>query len=249
MENLRYSRGHFFGIIIPGAFFLINILFIHPNLFNSLIAGRVNFELNQIGLGMSLILFVISYVIGIGLRLLKSSWIEKLATTVKLPIFLASSLFEKIIAKKGFQFKPKLKLASQNFPYIDWFYDVYLIEASKDYRDFYNDTILKDQYSNNRDLLKRSFFNSSKTYIHEYSDNLSDEVMFNEGLTRFISGISYSLCIFDIILLFNLENHYFLFWIYLGMLLLFILRLRTIRTKEALSVFDGYAILKLKERK
>jgi len=49
MNIFKYSRGHFFGTLLPGAFLLINMLLIDPTIFQSLVfQDEINFQDNQV---------------------------------------------------------------------------------------------------------------------------------------------------------------------------------------------------------
>ena len=134
------------------------------------------------------------------------------------------------------------------FPYIKWFFKKYLKHnAPRSYRSFYLKMIFSEYYRGGRKscvfnkLYGLNFINQCKIYIFSNSDKLRDEVLYCEGLVRFISGMSYALfiCIFIIIdTKFN-----FLLLPYTVLFLLFILRLKRIRLKEVLTIFDAMAFL------
>jgi len=269
MNIFKYSRGHFFGTLLPGAFLLLNVLFIYPSIFQSIpLLCKLNFKDDQ--LTYLTAGFIISYVFGVALRLMSPNILERLALTVRIPKSLIMMLYEKIhdkikistICKKSktllqynniidkvtrLTFCDRFIIAILIYPYSKWFFAIYLPKSTKQHRDFY-EKLLKEELQEKTKLLDRNFINSCKTYIYKNSDGLSEEIMYHEGLIRFICGIIYSLLIVLIILLFHFLDFIGLFFTYLIILIVFLDSLRRIRVKEVISIVDGYMFLKKSER-
>jgi hypothetical protein len=251
MEIFKNSRGHFFGILIPGLFLTINVYFFYPELLEDF-GFKSNIDLiSNDSLGI-ILFFVFSYVFGIGLRLMKPSWLERLAIVPQFPVILIQYSFHRLV--RIFR-KDSISIKSisssvyeiwQEFPYKEWFFTSYIKSSSKTYREFY-ESILKNEFDNDYKLIDKHFVNYCKTFIYENSVGLSEEVMYNEGLTRFISGILYSIIV-SIVAILALSGSFRYVLIYYSLIFVFfLLQLRRIRTKEVLSIFDGYMFLMTKQ--
>ena len=247
MNIFNLGRGNFFGIIIPGAFLLGNILFINPQLAQ---------ELNKIDLLKSILennyvllpfLTIISYIIGFSLRLLRPTYLEKFSI-----IFWSFYIvYKHWINPKSKDRKLSTVISSfkaywESFPYIDWFYDSLLSKVSVSYRNFYEDKILKKEYAGDKELMKGlNFINHCKLFIYDKSDPLRNEILYDEGLVRFLSGMCYVLsAIIIFAIFFTKPTPWQLIIIYGFLNILFMTRLRYIRVKEVLAVFDSYFLLK-----
>jgi hypothetical protein len=246
MNIFKYSRGHFFGTLLPGAFLLLNIVLIDPSFFQLLpLQDKLNSKDNQ-----TIILiagFIISYVIGVALRLLSPDILERIAYVIKIPKFLLYPVYDKLIGKdKPKTIKDRFNIGKQLYPYADWFFDDYITDSTNQHKDYYN-KILTTELNGNRKLLGRNFINHCKTFIYDSSEGLSEEIMYNEGLIRFICGIIYSLLFVLIISAFHFSELTVLFFSYLSIFIVFLYRLRGVRAKEAVGILDGYMFLKLKK--
>jgi hypothetical protein len=187
--------------------------------------------------------FIFSYVIGISLRLLSPDFLERLALVIKVPIYLLFAVFGKLIRKKNsLTFKERFTINKQLYPYSEWFFKFYLPVSTNQHREFFN-----LEFKNDVKQISRNFINNCKTYIYDSSPGLSEEIMYNEGLIRFVCGIIYSLLFVLIILSFHFSNMKELFITYLIIFFVFLYRLRGIRAKEVISVLDGYMFLKSKK--
>jgi hypothetical protein len=249
MELFKYTRGHFFGIFIPGLFFIINVSIIFPELINY-------FGLNEPYIllrgefGIYIIIFIFSYVSGVGLRLLIPSWLENAGLLFHIPLFTISIFYKSLMSKKQDRkfkanFKKRFSYYNQQFPYIKWFYDEFISTEGTTYKLFFND-ILNTKFEANKAAMSKHFINQCKNYIYENSKGIKEEIIYNEGLTRFISGVLYSFLFTLIIVCFRFESFQELFYIYLFLFIFFLLHFRRIRIKEVLSVFDGYMFLNTK---
>jgi hypothetical protein len=242
MDILKYSRGHFFGTLLPGAFLLLNILLIDSSIFDALLnQSKINLKDNQ---AIMLIAgFIFSYVIGIALRLLSPDFLERLALIVRIPLSFLLTFFDKIIRRRNIKtLKERIILASQLYPYSEWFFNTYLPDSSNQHREFYN-----NEFKNDIKQISRNFINNCKTFIYDSSPGLSEEIMYNEGLIRFICGIIYSLLLVLVLLFVHFSGMKELFFTYLILIIVFLYRLRGVRAKEAISVIDGYMFLASKK--
>jgi hypothetical protein len=254
MEIFKNSRGHFFGILIPGLFLTINIYFFYPQLLNE-IGIKSNLAIMSKDSVAIIIFFVLSYVLGVGLRLIKPSFLERLAIIPYFPLIVLEYLWQRIIRLFTKENKDVRIIESigrrtyyywQIFPYKEWFFSYYIKSASKTYKQFYKE-ILKNEFNNSFESIDKHFINHCKTYIYENSEGLSEEIMYNEGLSRFISGILYSLMIsLTTIIAFSNSSQNILIC-YIIMFVFFLLQLKRIRIKEVLSIYDGYMFLKTKQ--
>ena len=283
MDFIKFSRGHFFGVIIPGIFLFFNIVLIN----NELIAAYINDDIVK-KFGSSTPYFVtvfliLSYIIGILIRLLRPSPLEKLAFPIHWSILKIDSLFKllwkgiKTIIKRIFKYKTKNKPNDKNnthqahikqnavdrgeikeisnskfyyqeFPYLYWFFGTYLNKVGYNYRKFYLETILLGEFKDNINTIRtKNFFNNCKIYLLEKSKNISEEILYNEGLSRFISGLIYSFIISIIMVIPQFEKFETLFYIYVGLLLFSLYQLRSVRIKEMLAIFDAYMMIRSEE--
>ncbi|MFA5827663.1 MAG: hypothetical protein WC839_04215 [Candidatus Paceibacterota bacterium] len=242
MDIFRYSRGHFFGTLLPGAFLLINILFVDPSISEFLFfQGKIDFKDNQSTI--LIIGFILSYVIGIALRLLSPDFLEKIALIIKAPTSAIQLIYSKLSKQKSdITFKQRLNIFKQAYPYSDWFFNFYLPNSTKQHQDFFN-----IEFENDKQKLKKIFILGCKTFIYDSSGGLSEEIMYTEGLVRFICGIIYSLLFVLILMLFHFSNMKEIFFVYLIIFFVFLSRLRGIRIKEVLTILDGYMFLKTKK--
>lgn len=244
MDIFKFSRGHFFGTLLPGSFLLINIIFIDPSVLG-LLSFHNSIVLKDNQTSIIIVGFVISYVVGIFLRLLSPDVLERIAVVVRIPIEFFRYLYYCVFKKKSetMSFKQKIGVVFQNYPYLNWYFDNYIKNYSTtQHKKFYNKEFKKDITK-----LKGNFINSCKTFIYDYSSGITEEIMYTEGLIRFICGIIYSLLFILILLGFHYSDMKEIFYFYLILLLVFLSRLRGIRVKEVLIILDGYMFLKTKK--
>jgi hypothetical protein len=249
MNILKFGRGDFFGIMIPGIFLVINIYFLFPEIIHSFLGHQSIYSLKDITTIIVPLAFIIGYIFGFALRLIKPNLLEILSFISWCPILVVSSVYRFYINKridnkttlmKYFIFR--IKNYWEPFPYVDWFYDSYLLQSPFSLKMFFND-LLKKEFNDDRDKMKgQNFINQCKIIIQEKSSKLYDEVIFCEGLVRFLSGTS---CALIIVIVLNIFHHFYsiaLLYTYIILLILFVLKLRHIRVKEVVTIFSALAI-------
>ena len=181
------------------------------------------------------------------MRLLNPDWLEPIALIFRTPVFGVQFLFKHVLKNAVRKdFIEVWEIYKQKFPYPCWFFSYHFPKACEKYQNFYAGILAKD-FKNNQELLEKYYINYCKTYIYDNSKGLSDELMYNEGLIRFLCGIIYSMLILLIILCFSSASLTQLFWIILLVFIFFLYRLRGIRIKEILCILDGYYFLKTKQ--
>jgi hypothetical protein len=249
MNILKFGRGDFFGIMIPGIFLVINIYFLFPEIIQSLLGQQAVSNIGNITTIVVPLSFIIGYIFGFALRLIKPNLLEILSFLFWCPILAVSSVYrfytDKInnngITLTKF-FISRLKSYWEPFPYIDWFYDSYLLQSPSSLKMFFNN-LLKKEFDNDREKMKKqNFINLCKIITQEKSSKLYEEVIFCEGLVRFLSGTS---CALIIVIVLNLFHHFYimtLLYIYIILFILFILKLRHIRNKEVVTIFSAFAL-------
>ena len=189
MDVFKYSRGHFFGTVLPGAFFLINLVIIEPSIFQFIpYQDKMSFKDNQ--LTLFTVGFVISYVLGVALRLLSPNFLEKIALLIWVPTRGLQKKYFRVFnnKKNDLNYTSRVEFYKEQFPYLKWFYTAYLNESTHQYKQFY-DSIKKNFPDNEGIPMPKHFLNYFKTFIYDSSPGLSEDVMFNEGMIRFICGI------------------------------------------------------------
>ena len=245
MNIFKLGRGDFFGVIIPGAFLILNIMFIFPKFVNNLICKISTIDLTNNNAIFYVLLFVTSYIFGASFRLIRPDYNEKLSIIFWAPVCLLTGIFNLLRNKKGIVANVKLKFKEYcvSFPYIDYFYDDYLAKSPESLFDFYNE-ILNKEFKGDRNLMKgHNFINFCKCYVQKSSNDMFEELLFCEGLVRFISGMCIALILCIILSVFFLEDKIgLLLSVYIFLLILFIMKLRRIRIKEVLTVFVSFQI-------
>ncbi len=252
MNILKLGRGDFFGVIIPGAFLLINIIIFFP--FSSY---GIDIEWLQSGKkegAMITIMFVVSYILGFALRLIKPDIIEKVSFLFLLPDIVFKSMGEAKKKKKKEEeeeekekkiyeiFSETVKFYREAFPYIDWFYKKRLSNAPASVHMFF-DRLLIDEFSGDTEIMKGLvFINQCKLFVRNKSNSLSDEIMFCEGNARFVSGITYALILNVAMLIFFHPDNIFMLVLYLILAIIFIRRLKYMRIKEVATILCALAI-------
>lgn len=246
MNVFKLGRGELFGIIIPGAFFLLNIYLFFPAE-NLGIDLKVVLEGSHEGLVITAAL-VLSYILGFSLRLIKPDILEKITCLVRVPYIITVALYAWIVRSQKFWpvFSARFKLYWQTFPYIDWFYDNYQQSSPNSFGAFYQH-VLNEEFDGNRWRMKgQVYVNQCKLLVRNDSMNLGEELMFREGLVRFLAGMSCALFFSALILAVYAPKCHFLVRLYSILFILFILKLRHIRLREVSAIFSAYLIVKEK---
>lgn len=191
-------------------------------------------------------LLILSYIVRFSLRLLKPIYLEKAAIVLWSPYCLIKPAWLLWRKKEEGSLRDLVKLHFkrhwESFPYIDWFVESYLDDVPKSYQAFYKNAILTKEFEDDRELMKGyNFINQCKLAIYNSSTVLRDEVLFNEGLVRFLAGMCYALITSILfVALFLKYEPKTLLMIYSGLFVLLALKLRHIRTKEVATIFDSY---------
>lgn len=182
------TRG-IFEIFVPGAFLLINLAYIGHHLLTLANRDAQSFILDCISRPVLALVLIVcfGYLIGVMLRLLRAERADRLS------------------AKWNQRFNPycryddgSLKLwAYEEFPYIGWIGEVCRLYLPPGAVDFYN----KTWAARKREGQNRQFFNFCKTMINSVDERAANEIYSAEALSRYISGMFYSLVIASCLLL------------------------------------------------
>lgn len=252
MNIFKFSRGDFFGIIIPGAFLVLNLVLLFSQ--DATYYAKANgINLKEIVDGREglivIALLVASYSLGFGLRVISPGYMEKIFFLVLLPIITIVVIYQYLLGnhkKPRYLYlllKCKYSKYSENFPYTKWFFRRYIRSSPDSYRSFYRQ-LLKEEFNGKFPAKKGKYFiNYCKLSIYNSSEALRDEVLFCEGLVRFLSGMSLSLALSILIVFVKGEAFSFLILPYIGLLAVFGVKLRSIRVKEVLSIFESFALI------
>lgn len=223
MNAFRFGRGDFFGIIIPGSFLFFHLLII-------LSPDSLDTILNAIESQWLLypLLFIACYILGTILRLITPSYIDNISS------YLNQSLIfiMKIIKRKKIN-----SYYNNKYPYINHFYKKHLKSCPKKSFNFWNGFKINEYHSNTDNMDGTTFINYCKTYIASKNKALYDEILYYEGLVRFLSGTSIALFTTLLLSFFHNTLSCFLFYTYLTFLLIILLQFRKIRTKETQTIF------------
>lgn len=254
MNFLNFGTGKFFGLIIPGAFLLINLIFYAPAGITENTGNDESFPVLEFILAnledktlIIPLLFVISYILGFTLRLIRPTLLEKFA------FYMFSFLYafrawrayikeDRLIKYKWF-WRAETRWVREDFPYIDWVYEEYLNKSANSYDSFYQ-TLLREEYDGQIERLKgHNFINQCKLYIYDKSSFLRSEILFNEGLVRLMAGMTYAMILsFIFFLIVGSVQHIALIYVLISLAL--ISKLRTIRRKEVLTILDAFFFTK-----
>lgn len=224
MNLFKFGRGDFLGIIIPGAFLLANTIYLFiPEISNK--------ESNT---AFYSLMIIVSYIVGISLRLLSPDWLEC--------------------------FPPQFKKHWGEFPYINWYLDTHLNGLPNSFGNFFK-SLLKNEFNGDRSRISQAkgkdFINYCKTEICLKSDSLHEGILHAEGFSRLISGMGYALAFCALLALLKLIiisvfqpavnplSYLVLVGIYSALCLFFKGHLRRGRAKEALMVLEAYALLNM----
>ena len=258
MNILRFGRGDFLGILIPGVFLLLNIVLLFPIENKPL---YIKYNINSLGDNSAIIIplfFILSYILGFSLRLINPSILEMFALITLIPLSIIEAIYEYykdyIVGTNHELIKligSKLKSRTEFFPYIEWFYSVYLKGGPSSLRGFF-EKLKHDEFENDKKGMKKlKFVNQCKIFVLENSRDSYNELIFCAGLVRFISGMAYALILsiigiikplYELDPIFNLVLYFYLF-----LLLLFLMTFRRIRIKEVCTIFISYAYIKMRK--
>lgn len=242
MNIFKLGRGELFGIIIPGAFLLLNILAFIPLSEFGIDTSTTIFDKKNSAVNITVFL-ILSYVTGFSLRLINPDLIERLTFYFRVPWLLCYSFIQ--ARKKSVAYCPylkfQLKIYRETFPYIDWFYNYYLKMSPYSLNQFYKKIYLQEFHKNKDLMTGRIFINQCKLYVRMKSIELNDELMFREGLVRFLSGMSCALLICAGIVIYHNPDKLIVFYIYIVMFFLFARKLRYIRFKEVGMILTAFA--------
>lgn len=228
-----------FEIFVPGTFFLLNLCFvIHILPFTDIEIESV-FALCISNPILSLISIVcFGYLVGILLRLLQTSFPDKL-----------SAVFLSIFSLCENSYETKL-WSTDEFPYIGWIEESCKHYLPPDAQNFYN-KIWKQRQKIDRDgksKQNRQFFNFVKVLISSIDERTASEIYAAESLSRYISGMFYAISFSFVLIFFTLimifvASEKFLFGLvlvlvlYLFAIMIILKYFRFIRIKEVEIVF------------
>lgn len=245
MEISKFEKGSFWGVIIPGGFLYANIFFV----FYREILERL---LSQSGLFVVLSL-LLSYIFGNILKLIQ----PRVAELLSVPIQFIFSFSLRILDmfRRLFKIKERSWLRPQSsqwiledFPYIKWFYLIYLKQLPDKVNTFFNN-YKKNEFFDNLDQMGAAFFNYCKHYTIENTNHLGDELYFHEGLMRFLNGMVYAIIfsiaaiiIKSIPLRFEYQPFNLVLIMYLIILLIILVRYKTVRRLETVACFMSFYI-------
>ena len=236
MSVFKVGRGDFFGTIIPGAFLLINVVSFYKGALAAVLPSLPEKDY-AILLPLS---SIVSYVLGFFLRVIQPSFAERIAIAF-------SNAFRR--SSKDPKSKP------EKFPYINWFYERNRKGTPRRYREFYENILVRDFDNDKSRMEGHTFINQIKIFVYSRSESLRDEIVFCEGIVRFVSGMILALMI-------SIPAFFVQFCIAfwngasaLGLLLLtlcysvilffFLWKLKFMRRKEVATIFDALAFLEL----
>lgn len=169
MSIFRVGRGDFLGIFIPGAFLVAHLIYAGRGIDLIPIDESSLFGVSIDSVVVLPLLFVVAYITGFMLRLIKPAKLEYIGLIVR---------------------RKSLSVAYHPYGYISWMFDEYLAKGAKDSNDFYI-TLLNNQFNGDRKRLMGIWFlNHCKLYVIHNSSSLRDEVIQSEGLVRFVAGMA-----------------------------------------------------------
>lgn len=274
MNIFRFSRGDFYGIIIPGSFLAINIfmfviVILHGGKGVEKIFDYLMGKDAGVGIAPFFIFFVASYVLGFGLRSFHPDMSEGIYRFFHLEKYKVWKYLVNIrLCKRGrlrredkFSriFKKDKFLIKDKYPYGRWFRKHYLPNQPESYRSFYR-SILTSEFSGVIKPFKGDYFiNLCKAISYGKCDSLRDEIIFCEGLVRFYSGIFLSLLLSSVIAIIIFVLSLFLSWSHHFLLSIFIFlviavyiflaatfgkKLKSIRIREVQTIFNAFYFIK-----
>ena len=229
MNPLKIEQSSFFGIFIPGAFLLINIVYAINSISNGTDLKILSFE-SGLSFENGLISFVLAVILGFVLRMLPyeySDWFRK----TKFPYF------DYYFYRNWYNF-PKC------------FRDFYDSYADNDYPEIINQG-KNNKLANMDDDKAKYMINNLKVSIFNRSSELKNEILFHEGASRLAVGTLYALVLSLIInlisILFNSTSprdnisHLIILLSYIILVLVIYKRLPQLRGKEVRTILEAYA--------
>jgi hypothetical protein len=230
MNFLKIEQSSFFGIFIPGAFLLINIVY-SINIISN--AANINILTFESGLSFEngLISFILTVILGFVLRMLPYEY---------------SDLFRK---RKFPYFDYYFNLKWNNFP-----------KSFRDFYDNYvklNYSEIIDIEKNNKlatmvDDKAKYMINNLKVSIFNKSSELKSEILFHEGSSRLAVGTLYALVLSFVL---NITSILFcitslrdniscliILSIYIILIIVIYKRLPQLRGKEVRTILEAYAL-------
>nr|VFK06109.1 MAG: hypothetical protein BECKLPF1236A_GA0070988_1000134 [Candidatus Kentron sp. LPFa]VFK22609.1 MAG: hypothetical protein BECKLPF1236C_GA0070990_1000117 [Candidatus Kentron sp. LPFa] len=187
MNIFRFSRGDFYGTIIPGSFFAINIfmflmILLYGNEGIEKIFGYLMGKETGMGVVPFFVFFVASYVLGSLLRSIPPDISEKIY------VFFSPKRYKIVKCFPYVRFRSKDLYDNDKYPYGRWFRKSYLLRQPKSYCDFYRSVLINEFGGIIKPFKGDYFINLCKVVSFGKSDSLRDEIIFCEGLVRFYSG-------------------------------------------------------------
>ncbi len=231
MNISRFGRGDFFGIIIPGAFLLLNFIIIFSSITPAILLTKIT-DLEWI---LYPLIVIICYILGDILRLINPSFIDFLSSKFNI---LRIIVIDKIRKRKSRHFY------GDKYPYITWFFDKHLEELPESSKVFWQN-FLKTEYSSVQNkLYGEAFINYCKNYIASVSKDLYDDILFCEGHVRFLSGLSIALIIIIPLAIMSKSLHSYVIFLYGLCLTITLYRFRRVRAKEVATIFCTFERIK-----
>jgi len=232
MSRFQIRGGDFIGIIIPGIILLFNIyLLFYHNIESSLhsVLGITPMYLKEDILSF-LIITIVAYIIGIMLRVLNPNFPDRISAIMRII----------------FKYKDPHKGLRESFPYFIWFINSALHSIPINKKGFNHFVSYSDLTINHK-----IYVNYCKLFVMNKSEALGQEVLFAEGLSRMVCGISYSTLIsllLIIVALFSnsvssLINIYVLLVTNVIMFIAITWGVRQLRVKEITTILLSYALL------
>jgi len=232
MNFLKIEKGGFFGILVPGFFLLLNLLYAFSSfpLFKEF--NLVNSE-NNLSIELGLIYFLFSVILGVVLRIVSYRFIELFGSN-KFPYF-KYYFEENNILQRPIEFQK--------------FYEKYTKTQFPSFKgNWYEKISSLDKNTG------RIWINYFKVSIYLKNPELKSEILYLEGISRLSVGMIYALIIslFAIVinvfytLLFSSTKNLFeiiLILIYILLLLIIWKRIAWIRGKEVTTVLDAFSLL------
>ena len=250
MGIFKFGRGDFFGIIIPGAFLIINIIAFMPDFASQFSPENISENIKSKETIVFTLLFVTSYIAGFALRLIKPDYMEYVSMILLIPYLCFRELYRALSSKdadKSRRFiqnvKCKLSAYSESFPYIDRIFERHINTYPRSYRLFFT-SIVMDEFDNNRERMKgHAFINHCKMLIKGITNDLHEELLFREGLIRFLSGMCWAVafCVFSYFSMATKYNGHIIL-IYCVAFALFAVKLKHARRAEAQAIFSAYML-------
>jgi hypothetical protein len=221
------ARG-IFEIFIPGSFLLLNVfgaLFFCPS---PEIVTLIKSLLKNSGI-LIIVIICVGYLFGVMLRLFRTDRLDRI-----------SGLYMKLFYKEKDKTSDELKrTVSDTFPYINWINDMSCKHLPENVCNFFNDKWMNSDTK----IHKKQFFNYCKTIIAAKDSNAYEEIYAAESLTRYVSGMFYSI---SLSLLLNIVvlvlNRY-----YLGIFVLPIILVSCIYILIQFEIIRRFRMLRIKE--